>query len=167
MNRVADTHNNPFFVDDESLPPQRSAFAVLLAERDDLLGQPVEELLERAKAHLQRDPQLATVYGRSVTEEDLNEAATRLSNPGDRLVNEILDFHFHTFDLQSIPELAQATDTFRKSLARWEWPELVDLSLIASIINQNLEPIEPPSLTRHAPKPPELPDLVAMINRSS
>ena len=159
MTWIADVHNNPFFVDDETLPPQRSALAVLLAERDELLDNSVESLLERARRRLRDDPQLATVYGRSITEDELTQAAARLSNPQDRLINELLDFRFHPFDLKGIPELSEATRTFRGALSRWDWPELADLSLIATILRENLPPVDVKPLQRCQLEKPEIPSL--------
>ncbi len=167
MSWVADTHNNPFLVDDETSPPQRSAFAILMAERDDLDSLTVEELLERAKKRLSEDPQLATVYGRPLSEGDLEKAATRLTNPADRLINELLDFKFHRFDLSSITELTNAIEAFRGALSTWEWPEIVDLSLLAMILSEDLEPLTPEPLGRDVPKAPELPVLKDMIQRLS
>jgi hypothetical protein len=165
MSRVADTHNNPFFVDDETFPPQRSAFAVLLAERDDLLSKSPQELLKRAQAKFDEDTEVAAVYGKPITERDLKSAATRLENPSDRLVNELLDFRFHRFELESIPELTGALASFREAFSKWEKPETVDFSLVASILLQDMPKVERQDRARVVPEPPELPVLKTVLKR--
>lgn len=165
MNRVADTHNNPFFVDDETFPPQRSAFAILLAERDDLLTATPAELLERARAKLDEDPQMAAVYGKSIVEDDLRSAASCLEKPADRLINELLDFRFHGYELESIPELTLALDRFREAFSTWEFPETTDLSLLASILLQDMPTQEHAKIERVMPAVPEIPSQEKMMKR--
>ncbi|MCB9832816.1 MAG: hypothetical protein H6807_10100 [Planctomycetes bacterium] len=163
MSIIADTRNNPFQIDDSTTPPQRSALAVLEVERDELREIGVEAAFERARRRLGADSGLSSVYGRSLTEDDLRMAVTRLGNPRDRVVNELLDYRHEVFQIGELPELREVLEAFRAVLASQEGPRVEDPSLIAAmlvdrVVLPRLE--ELPALATAVPARPSLEDLL-------
>ncbi len=163
MSFIADTHNNPFHVDDVTLPPQRSAFAVLGVNRDELRGIGIEAAYERARRRLDSDSEFGGVYGRSLHEDDLRMAQTRLEEPGNRVVNELLDFHFEPYQLDDMEELAEILDAFRAALAVQESPRVEDPSLIARILSERVALMPAPTLPPLRTGRPELPELDRLL----
>ena len=164
MSWIADTHNNPLYFDVEFLPPQRSALAVLEAEVEELKHFSPAELLERARSRLQSAPNSASVYGREITEADLEQAAARLEKAGDCVMNVLLDFRHYGYDLSGIPELCQAVAQFQKGLSSWQRPDIVNLHLVCSLLLEALPKVEGvdeelPSLSR-----PELPSTQDLLS---
>ena len=164
MSPIANAWNNPFLIDGETTPPMRSAFAVLNAEREELAEMSMEEILARSLAVLRRNPDLATVYGRVVGEEEIQEAAERLLDPKSRIVSELLDYRYHRLDLSDIGELREAVADYKRRFARPRPLRPTDASVIAKLLMELIEDTrapEPPPLEIRPPGLPSTDDLLA------
>lgn len=164
MNQLADSFNNPFKVDGKTVPPMRSALAVLDAEREELDDPGIDAVLRRALAAYQRDPDVFTVYGRSVDEDDLRAAADKLREPLERALSQLLDYSYERFELGEVDELREAVSDYRERLCREAPFRVADLHLVGALIERICRD---PKLPADEPEPmdaPELPSLEDLLS---
>ena len=163
MKRVADHVNNPFVFDRCVVPPSRSALAVLNVEREELASTSIDDLLARALTQLSDDPDLATCYGQPVSADDLREAADALRDPASRLVNMLLDYRHHRFDLAAVEEVQERLERFERKLVRRGRPRSVEIALVARLLQQILTSAEAPKPDDPQLDPPEIPSIDTLL----
>lgn len=163
MTRIADAYNNPFHIDGESAPPMRSALAVLGCERAEIERNGVDAAFDRAATLLAADADLATVYGRPVTRDDLARAAEMLRDPENRAVSEVLDFPYTAHAVADAIELEKIVEDVRGRLGEAPAPALVDVSIVGRLVRTLIAEAAAPareSLCAAAPALPPAKDIL-------
>ena len=157
MSASADAYSNPFAIDGLTSPPMRSAYAILGIEAEDLESTKLDDVLARAREQLRRDPDLASVYGESISEADLEAAAERLADPKNRVINRLLDHEYHRFDLAELGALDATIAAYRQQLLDRDRPSLHGLRLIAQLLLDAAGELHPPQVDGLQGDSPELP----------
>ena len=163
MSQVADSFNNPFKIDGKTLPPMRSALAILDVDEDEISDLGTEVVLERALDALNRDPEMYTVYGQPVHADDLRAAAAKLDSPADRALSRLLDYSFERFELGEVSELREAVDDYRDRLCREEALEVTDSALLGALVEGLCREPKIPADEPEAMEPPSLPGLEELL----
>lgn len=163
---IADIYNNPFAADGATTPPARSALAWLDCDREDLAEKGLDDVLALARRRLFENPDLATVYGRAVSERDLDTAAAALGEPVGRALAELLDYRFHSMDLSDMEELDGVLANYRESLIGPVVPSGAAQTVVAALLEEMLKhdrtsaiSVAPPSIEE-----PELPSMSDLLS---
>lgn len=163
MSQVADSFNNPFKIDGKTLPPMRSALAILDVDEDEVNELGSEALLQRALEAQRSDPEMYTVYGQPVKADELRAAAAKLDSPADRALSRLLDYSFERFELGEVSELREAVADYRERLRREESLEVTDSALIGALVESLCREPKLPADEPQALEPPPLPSLEDLL----
>lgn len=163
MSKAADSFNNPFKIDGKTVPPMRSAIALLNAEHEELEAPGIDAILDRALLAYERDPEVFTVYGRAVDASDLKDAAAKLREPENRALSRLLDYSFERFELGEVNELREAVSDYRDRLCREAPTKVVDFDLIGGLIERICRDPKIPADVPQQMDPPDLPSLEDLL----
>ncbi|MEZ6195470.1 MAG: hypothetical protein R3F20_07055 [Planctomycetota bacterium] len=155
---------NPFAIDGLQPPVARSPLAILDVDPPRLESEGVDHALAIARALLEREPEMALVYGARIGPNDLEWAAERLRQPEGRLLAELLDFPHHEVDLGDREPLREALAAAVADLGEPRGPRPSDLGLVAELVARVNPAPEPEELAPFVPRLPELPSSASILS---
>jgi hypothetical protein len=161
---ATDYRSNPFAIDGVKAPQTRSPLAILDVDLPELEDLGTSAVLKKALAALERDPDLALVYGQKVSRHELEWAAERLRDPEGRLHAELLDPPHHEMDAGDLGELRALLDRKIAALGEPGAPRPSDLGLVAALLTRALPVPSAREAADFEIAPPELPSANGLIS---